>query len=134
MSRKRLGRFNSMSLVSKNKTKIVVILSLIIIIINLFISGAPTNIDDHFINFLKKKDIYTVLIGTLISNIIAKNLNTISENLFLPYISLISNTDLTKPIKYNGVVFNTKKIISSLIGFLVSGLFIVVSFRNIPTQ
>lgn len=129
-----MSRFNSMSLVSKNKTKIVVILSLIIIIINLFISGAPTNIDDHFINFLKKKDIYAVLIGTLISNIISKNLNTISENIFLPYISLISNTDLTKPIKYNGVVFNTKKIISSLIGFLVSGLFIVISFRNIPTQ
>lgn len=123
-----------MNLTKNNKSHLVIIISLLIIIITLFMKGAPTNIDDHFVEFLKKKDIYAVLIGTLISNAISKNLDSFCNNLIVPYLSILYNTDLSKPVKYRGIAFNTKKIISSLSCFIVYGLFIIISFRNIPTQ
>ena len=123
-----------MNLTKNSKSHIIIIISLIIVIITLFMKGAPTKIDDHFIEFLKKKDIYAVLVGTLISNAISKNLDVFCNNVIVPYLSILFNTDLTKPIKYQGIAINTKKIISSLSCFIVYGLFITISFRNIPTQ
>ena len=123
-----------MNFTKNNKSHIAIIIGLIIIIINLFMNGAPTKIDDHFLEFLKKKDIYSVLVGTLISNAISKNLDVFCNNFIVPYLSVMFNTDFSKQIIYNGVKFNTKKIISSLSCFIVYGLFIVISFRNIPAQ
>ena len=78
----------------------------------------------------KKKDIIAVLIGSLISNIFANNINAISDSFILPIISVFLKIDLSKSIKINGIKFNTKKITSSFINLVVSVIFITIVFSK----
>ena len=113
-----------------DKRKIMLLLVVIIIISFFLLKGPPTDIDDKFMKFLYKKDIIPVLIGTLISNIFTSNISSATETIVIPTLSLLLKTDLNKPINFNGISFNTKKIISSLINLLVSVFTIVIVFNN----
>jgi len=110
------------------KVTTIIVISLLSMI--LLVRGTPTKIDDYFEQFLKEKDIYVVLIGTLISNMFTNNVQAITNNMIIPGLSLILKTDLNKPILYNGIKFNIDKIISSLINLIISVLIIIIIFRT----
>lgn len=114
----------------KEKKILFITISVILITYLLVVYGGPTNLDDHFNSFLKKKDIIAVLIGSLISNIFANNINAISDSFILPIISVFLKIDLSKSIKINGIKFNTKKITSSFINLVVSVIFITIVFSK----
>lgn len=118
----------------KEKKILFITLSVVFTTYLLVVYGGPTKLDDHFISFLRKKDIVAVLIGSLISNIFANNINAITDSFILPIISLFLNIDLSKSIKINGIKFNTKKIISSFINLVVSVLFIIIVFSKFETN
>jgi large-conductance mechanosensitive channel len=118
----------------KEKKILFITLSVIFTTYLLLVYGGPTKLDDHFISFLKKKDIVAVLIGSLISNIFSKNINAIADSFILPIISVFLNIDLSKSIKINGIEFNTKKIISSFINLVVSVMFIIIVFSKFETN
>ena len=114
----------------KEKKILFITISVILITYLLVVYGGPTNLDDHFNSFLKKKDIIAVLIGGLISNIFVNNINAISDSFILPIMSVFFKIDLSKAIKINGIKFNTKKIISSFINLVVSVIFITIIFSK----
>lgn len=114
----------------KEKKILFITISVILITYLLVVYGGPTNLDDHFNSFLKKKDIIAVLIGGLISNIFVNNINAISDSFILPIMSVFLKIDLSKAIKINGIKFNTKKIISSFINLVVSVTFITIVFSK----
>ena len=114
----------------KEKKILFITISVILITYLLVVYGGPTNLDDHFNSFLKKKDIIAVLIGGLISNIFVNNINAISDSFILPIMSVFLKIDLSKSIKINGIKFNTKKIISSFINLVVSVIFITIVFSK----
>ena len=114
----------------KEKKILFITISVILITYLLVVYGGPTNLDDHFNNFLKKKDIIAILIGGLISNIFVNNINAISDSFILPIMSVFLKIDLSKSIKINGIKFNTKKIISSFINLVVSVIFITIVFSK----
>lgn len=114
----------------KEKKILFITISVILITYLLVVYGGPTNLDDHFNSFLKKKDIIAVLIGGLISNIFVNNINAISDSFILPIMSVFFKIDLSKSIKINGIKFNTKKIISSFINLVVSVIFITIVFSK----
>jgi hypothetical protein len=112
---------------SVNK-KLLISISIATLSIFLLLHGGPTSIDDKFNEFLKRKDILAVLIGTLISNAFATNITVIVENLLIPFLSLIFKIDLTKSIKINGIIFETNKIISAFSTLIVSAITIIILF------
>lgn len=114
----------------KEKKILFITISVIFITYLLVVYGGPTNLDDHFNSFLKKKDIIAVLIGGLISNIFVNNINAISDSFILPIMSVFFKINLSKSIKINGIKFNTKKIISSFINLVVSVIFITIVFSK----
>lgn len=114
----------------KEKKILFITISVILITYLLVVYGGPTNLDDHFNSFLKKKDIIAVLIGGLISNIFVNNINAISDSFILPIMSVFFKIDLSKSLKINGIKFNTKKIISSFINLVVSVIFITIVFSK----
>lgn len=114
----------------KEKKILFITISVILITYLLVVYGGPTNLDDHFNSFLKKKDIIAVLIGGLISNIFVNNINVISDSFILPIMSVFFKIDLSKSLKINGIKFNTKKIISSFINLVVSVIFITIVFSK----
>ena len=116
--------------INSDKIKIITILIISIINVLLLFRGPPTKIDDYFEQFLKKKDIYVVLIGTLISNIFTNNINEFTNNIIIPSLSVMLKTDLNKPIKYNNITFNINKVISSLINLLISAFIIIIIFNT----
>lgn len=118
----------------KEKKILFITLSVVFTTYLLVVYGGPTKLDDHFISFLRKKDIVAVLIGSLISNIFANNINTLTDSFILPIISVFLNIDLSKSIKINGIKFNTKKIISSFINLIVSVIFIIIVFSKFETN
>jgi large-conductance mechanosensitive channel len=116
--------------INSDKIKIITILIISIINVLLLFRGPPTKIDDYFEQFLKKKDIYVVLIGTLISNIFTNNISAFTNNIIIPSLSVMLKTDLNKPIKYNNITFNINKVISSLINLLISAFIIIIIFNT----
>ena len=105
--------------------KIIVIFILIMICLQLFVIGKPSDFDDVFFKYIKKKDIYAILIGSIISNLFNSNISSISENIIIPYLSILFNIDLTKPIVINKIKIKTKEIIKSLINLLLGSSLIV---------
>jgi len=115
----------------KKNLKLIITVIVVFVVFLLLIKGGPTNIDDEFRKYLSKKDIGAVLIGTLISNMFADNISTISENLILPLISRYLKVDLSKEIKLDGIKFNTNKIIISFIKLLVTVFVIIIVFNKL---
>ena len=113
-----------------DKKKLMAIGSILLLAITLLVKGPPTKIDDKFINFIYKKDIIVVLIGTLVSNMFTLNIDSFTNTLIIPILSIVFKTDLDKPIIYKNIKFNTKKIISSIVNLIVSVLTIIILFNN----
>ena len=117
-----------MKKLSSKNLKIVVSVSLFALLLVLLLKGGPSDIDDKFKEFITKKDIAGVLVGTIVSNIFSDNITTISEGLILPMLSNVLKVDLTKPIEYKGYKFETNKLISNFIKLLLTVFVVLIVF------